>query len=503
MQRLLLLLLLISVGVYGMVLPQRAAASGYPVFDAAALEAKITDIGIKIGQFAQTVAKWVKEDLAKSIRDIIAKRILDYIVDQTVQWVQGGGQPKYVTDWNGFLKDTANIAFDQVMKDAGLARLCSPFGLQLRILLAPVQRFQQRLDCTIDQVVANIQNFYVDFRQGGWIAYNSLWQPNNNYYGAQLIVADQVLIDTARKTQAATNDARSGGGFLNIQKCVDPVYTTKTTVSPVCSENEPETGNCISYRSETKTEQVQTGCNKYETQTPGSVIGKAVGDAITSDSKWAANIQSWTAALVNAAINRLITEGLGAMRNAIAGGGDSYRPPEYASLVTQEIESQKRQLVAQAQKFLDEEQYLLNAKTKAVIAAGDAVTSLQSLSARGCAPPVTASDIAAAQNNVVTLSAQQGALQAAVDELSAAMNGVIQATDYAAINLKAEQLTAVTDKYNTATFQKQLLDGSGRQAADQELRAFQAQDTGLQDRVRACIATASSTRQMPGSTVTP
>ncbi|MCL4437647.1 hypothetical protein M1513_01240, partial [Patescibacteria group bacterium] len=59
-------------------------------------------------EFAADKAWKASEVLGRSLRDIIAKRIMDYIVDQTVKWIQGGGKPKFITNWNGFLKDVGD-----------------------------------------------------------------------------------------------------------------------------------------------------------------------------------------------------------------------------------------------------------------------------------------------------------------------------------------------------------------------------------------------------------
>ncbi|NCO15552.1 MAG: hypothetical protein GW899_02280, partial [Parcubacteria group bacterium] len=191
----LIIFLTVSVFTSILIFPKKTEA-GIPVFDSANLGGKLTDISEKI-------ARWVKEDLVKSLRDVIAKRIIDYIVDQTIVWIQGGGQPKFVTDWDGFLKDAANIAFDQVIKDVGLAQLCSPFKLQVQISLLPVQQFQQRIDCTLDDVVKNIEDFYNDFEKGGWIAYNETWQPQGNYYGEMLMIHDEMITRGALAKEAA------------------------------------------------------------------------------------------------------------------------------------------------------------------------------------------------------------------------------------------------------------------------------------------------------------
>ena len=135
------------------------------------------------------------------MRDIIAKRIMDYIVDQTVQWIQGGGEPKFVTNWDSFMKDAGDIAFDSVIREIGAAGLCSPFGLQVKLALLPVQKFSTQISCTLDNVVKNINIFYVDFSVGGWDGYLLSLEPQNNFYGAMLLANDKLVteIKKARK----------------------------------------------------------------------------------------------------------------------------------------------------------------------------------------------------------------------------------------------------------------------------------------------------------------
>lgn len=233
--------------------------------------------------FAKQLARWELEDSMKALRDLIAKQMMDMIVQQTVNWVQGGGTPKFVTDWQGFLRDAGNVAFSDLVNSVGAARLCQPFRLQIRQNLLPVQSFPVRLSCSLDQVVNNIDNFYTNFDQGGWLAYNSLWAPNNNIYGQQQLIYDQYLLSSAEKVRAAQNEALSGNGYLGVKRCI---------------AQSPADGSCL----------------QYETVTPGAAVGSAVAQAITSDSRWAQSIESWTSALVNALINRLVGEGLSALR---------------------------------------------------------------------------------------------------------------------------------------------------------------------------------------------
>ena len=147
----------------------------------------------------EKVYDYLLDKLWPALRDMVAKRIMDYIVNETVKWIQGGGKPKFIGNWEGFVKDVGDIAFDSVMKETGLAKLCTPFGLNIMIGLLPVEDFSQRITCTLDKVVSNIQNFYVDFSVGGWRGYNLLWRPENNYYGVAINIADEVMKRTSEK----------------------------------------------------------------------------------------------------------------------------------------------------------------------------------------------------------------------------------------------------------------------------------------------------------------
>lgn len=326
----LLSMIILCFVVLNLVLIQKAGAQG------AVVSTEILSVPQTL-TFGQEVAKWFKNDMVKGLRDTLAKRLIDYIVDQTIQGIQGGGKPLFVSDWKKFLKNAEAIAFDSVIKDVGLAGLCAPFKLQVRFALLPVSKFQQRIECTLDKIVSNIDNFYNDFKEGNWIAYTESWQPQNNFYGQLLIADDEIMRRMADESGAKKNEAMSSSGFLSVKKCVQPDYE----YIEQCYNAGGTAENCTN---------VAAACNKYEIMTPGDSVGKSVAGAITSDTVWAANIQSWTAAIVNAAINRVFKEGLASVT-----GNDSedYYPPEYQSLLEGEIDQQNQGIADSIQNYVD------------------------------------------------------------------------------------------------------------------------------------------------------
>jgi len=405
---------------------------------------------------------WWESKLNDTLRDVVAKRIIDYIVDETVEWIQGGGKPKFVTDWQGFLRQAGNIAFDQMIKDVGLAWLCQPFSLQVKISLLPVPKFSKRIECTLDDVVKNIEDFYKDFEKGGWIAYQEAWQPQNNYYGQMLMIHDETLTRMAQKTEAAANEALAGKGFLSVKKCV--LYDDYGT----------------------------GGCLKYEIVTPGDTVGQVVARGMTSDIEWAANIKSWTSALVNAVINRLTREGIGLLKGS-AESYDYYQPPEYTDLVEQEIQQQKQRQIAQVKEFINEWQYLFDAKNKSLSYAEQLKVVLTEIKSRNCQPPVSDNEIQAVQTDINRLKAEIAELKKKIDEGNNLISEITKANTIRERTIAEQNFYIFMDKYNTPEVQESLVSGSARKAADEE-KTNKANDLLIaQQRLNTCIQTTTPT----------
>lgn len=299
------------------------------------------------------------------IRDVMAKIILDWIVDETVVWIQGGGKPRFVTDWEDFAQDAVNVGVGSVIQETNLAFLCSPFKLQVQLSLIAPERFQHRIECTLDKIVANIDAFYDDFSQGGWLAYNTIWEPQNNYYGIILMAHDEMLLRAAQKKEAALNEALASKGFLSVKRCVVKDKDGKK-------------------------------CLQYEIMTPGDAVGRLAGEAITSDIRWAENIKSWTAALVNATLNRLIKEGLSLMKKstdpASADYGD-YDPWRGYNRLKQINKNAKRNLTEQIGRLVDDLSDTRREKRVSLSFVEKTLQALQTMKTKTCVPAVTDAEI--------------------------------------------------------------------------------------------------------------
>ncbi|MDO8585210.1 MAG: hypothetical protein Q7R85_03810 [bacterium] len=335
---------LLSSSFPGFIVPQKAEALAAivhdPISNATEIKntAESTIIAATVGSsLSQQLLEWGQSFVVSTLK----RRILDVMVDQVVTWVQGGGEPRFITDWETFLGDIGQGAVGEFVEQIGAGFLCAPFSLQVRIGLLPVNRFANNspFTCTLDQIVQNVENFYEDFRNGGWIAYNATSELQNNYYGALLISWDARNSYVADKVAAAANSALANKGFLGTKKCYDTATGQEVSESDAAGQErvrerlvEGGTGSTRDYTTGGEVNgsfRSQQRTIRCEDTTPGGVISATVEKAVGSDFDFIVNAQQlgdYAAAIVNALVNRVIMEGVNGLRGVHSGSGGTYQP---------------------------------------------------------------------------------------------------------------------------------------------------------------------------------
>lgn len=224
-------------------------------------------------------------DTLKSAALATAKmRFLNALQIELVRWIEGGGKPKFISDFGGFLRDVGNVVAGDLIQDIGLGALCGPFNFQLRFALSLPNlygnagpRFGQVVTCTLDDVVNNIENFYDDFRTGGFVSFNASWAPQNNFYGGFLLGLEEKNARIASTNGANILEAITGGGYLGGKKC--------ETIG---------------------------GREFCRVTTPGHLFGEQISKSLGSKVDFIVNakdIGEFVGVLADAAINRLMREG--------------------------------------------------------------------------------------------------------------------------------------------------------------------------------------------------
>jgi hypothetical protein len=278
------------------------------------------------------VAEMILEFSYKAIIETIKDRLVHRMVQQTITWIQGGGKPQFITNWKGFLKDAGNQAVGQVL-DKVAPQLCQSFGPLIRISLAPV-RTANYLDrdayCTLDRVVQNVENFYTDFKEGGWIAYGASLDPKNNFLGAYFEASDLTAKLREEAELAAENEAASGSGFKDQKNCVK-----FEVVSPY--DDCRARGGTVSACTYLQGQPGQRRCVEEQSTTPGSTAASVTGQSLLAPLHQIVNAQDLTAlasALINSALNKLVSSAKGLLDPKIATPAPENKLPDPCDRLT-------------------------------------------------------------------------------------------------------------------------------------------------------------------------
>ncbi|MBI4087648.1 MAG: hypothetical protein HY434_02350 [Candidatus Liptonbacteria bacterium] len=266
---------------------------------------------------ARMVWEWVRKHIESVILQTLKNQLVNRIMQQTVNWIQGGGKPQFITNWRGFLRQTEKDAVSNAIQ-AKIPGLCQSLGPLIKLQLSNVYLSNPLQTCMLEQVVQNVKNFYNDFNQGGWVGYGALILPSGNYFGSLFETTQQIEAERLAKKEAAKSSAESSGGFLATkvcvkfgpsprQSCVDSVTENADLVARETGESPNyDFSRCISLSD-------RPSCEEDKDTTPGQVAGDAVAGAIGAPLHNIVNAQDvvgLVSAFVNSTLNRLVLAGV-------------------------------------------------------------------------------------------------------------------------------------------------------------------------------------------------
>ncbi len=328
-----------SIAGAGLIYPRQAdagIASGSVVFDPVHTAETIIN---GIADYASEVAAAVwdsRNSYMDTVANLFAKQLMDYMVDGIVKWIQGGGDPKFVTDWEGFLTTVADDAggkfLEELIGSSFMAGLCqSDWAIKINIGLTKPETFATKAKCSLSAIGANFDNFMDNFENGGWETWIKVSEGQNNPYGLYIMALNEKLDREAKATLGLEKEASASSGFLSDKvcrsvMCADSVTGKSNTMTGTYTQDDIET--------------IQTGetdtffcdCVQWETRTPGKIAGEALSESVFKDIKWLQNKERWQAyvvAISDAIVNRLITEGVSAITSSdstSSSGGSSSSP---------------------------------------------------------------------------------------------------------------------------------------------------------------------------------
>ncbi|MDD2730788.1 MAG: hypothetical protein PHW33_01545, partial [Candidatus Portnoybacteria bacterium] len=81
---------------------------------------------------------WLNTVLNKAMTaawQTLKKQLMNMMVDDIVNWINGGGEPRFVSDWGSFLSDAADQAGGQFIDQLSLGFLCENLAPTIKIAL--------------------------------------------------------------------------------------------------------------------------------------------------------------------------------------------------------------------------------------------------------------------------------------------------------------------------------------------------------------------------------
>lgn len=154
--------------------------------------------------------------------NLLINQLLAQLTNDIVNWIQNGTTPRFLTmgldDWLGMAADNAlGIFIEQYL---GMGWLCEPFDIDIKIALLDKISFKEEVECSVTDIVKNIEDFYNDFATGGWKGWVELVEGRNIIYSAYEIAHNEKMkiIETDNKEKEA--EIARGDGFFSPKDCI-------------------------------------------------------------------------------------------------------------------------------------------------------------------------------------------------------------------------------------------------------------------------------------------
>ncbi len=171
------------------------------------------------------------------LRTALLKPIINALIASVISWIRTGDSfrgdgPLFVTDFDKFMLDAADQASGIFLKEYVSPEtynfLCTPFRADIYRLVAlglprypSANSFGYKARCTVSDIVANVEDFYQDFENGGWEAWVETALYANNPYGLLSLARMEKEERELRNVGENRNDFQTGAGFIASTICLE------------------------------------------------------------------------------------------------------------------------------------------------------------------------------------------------------------------------------------------------------------------------------------------
>ena len=394
------------------------------------------------------------EWLRKLLTEVVKNQLVKKMINQIINWVNGGGEPQFISNWQGFLGDAANTAAGGVISKYA-PQLCSSFGPLVKVSLLPTPNVDYGATnnpyaCTLDQAISNIDQFKDSFETGGWLAYGELLKPQNNIFGSMIVLNEAKTEASEKAKEAAQSDAGAGSGYKSQQECVNKVtYNQPEQIGGISSEADARAAFGSDF--------IDADCpgggqpctrviacdssdpNAKTNTTPGDVVAKAGAEVSSSPVDRIVNANDLTGlamAIANSALSKLMTSAKKGMTNLTTAELNKNSDPnancsgltgedlascqklnEEITKTASSAGSGKDSVVNQLKKLFQLKQKILDEGSKAVAKAQEALGYLNVASST-CSGPLALSIDPDAQNTLSFIEQSSDDLTRRVEDIN-------------------------------------------------------------------------------------
>ncbi len=264
-------------------------------------------------------ARTVAESIAGQLLVVFINQLLAQLTNKIVDWIHNEGEPRFMAEGaSGFLGGVANQALGNFVNNyLGLGWLCEPFDLEIKIALQDPPDFETKTECSLEDIVDNVEEFYDDFSKGGWVGWIDLTTTGSNFWHALMLTKDKQDAQVAEAVMGASSDANLGDGFLSIKECEWRDAHGRHVETQEDVRGEPPMPEACSTGAVSRPCQV-----RCSTLTPSSVVSETANKSITNvmdkfNSYIAGAVAKagpfavYVQAIADALIGRVLNEGIG------------------------------------------------------------------------------------------------------------------------------------------------------------------------------------------------
>ena len=208
----------------------------------------VADKWYQISHLTFEKSDFMKEYVLDPMFWTMANVIIDRFADSLVTWIKSGfqGSPMFLSDPEGFFKDTANAVSGAVINDLNMNWLCDPLGkLRIDIDFFFPGTSKSKYACTFEDISESfksmarrdisgwidvnvninqqniVRRFGDDFRNGGFLVWLATADPKNNSIGRYQTARDDIYNRAHENVEKEKFGLSINGGFFGLRKCVE------------------------------------------------------------------------------------------------------------------------------------------------------------------------------------------------------------------------------------------------------------------------------------------